>query len=73
MHRSGDVLPPPADDYINSSISLTAKPVATNSSNVRMHTVGYNEFEIYVLIVLNVFIHCIYSFEELCYLFPAEY
>ncbi|XP_044473449.1 uncharacterized protein LOC123201912 isoform X3 [Mangifera indica] len=33
MHRSGDVLPPPADDYINSSISLTAKPVATNSSN----------------------------------------
>ncbi|KAJ0027789.1 hypothetical protein Pint_35564 [Pistacia integerrima] len=34
MHRrSGDVLPPPADDYINSSLTSTAKPIATNSSN----------------------------------------
>lgn len=35
MHRcAGNVLPPPADDYINSSITSTAKPVAKNSSNI---------------------------------------
>ncbi|KAH9735512.1 RNA binding (RRM/RBD/RNP motifs) family protein [Citrus sinensis] len=34
MHRrSGNALPPPADEYINSNITSTAKPIAKNSSN----------------------------------------
>ncbi|KAH9735501.1 RNA binding (RRM/RBD/RNP motifs) family protein [Citrus sinensis] len=35
MHRrSGNALPPPADEYINSNITSTAKPIAKNSSNI---------------------------------------
>jgi hypothetical protein len=34
--RSGNVLPPPADECSNSSISM-AKPVVKSLSNVRLH------------------------------------
>lgn len=35
MHRrSGNVLPPPADEYIHSNITSTAKPIANKSSNI---------------------------------------
>lgn len=36
QRRSGDVLPPPADDYCNNSSAVTVKPIVKASSNVRL-------------------------------------
>ena len=36
QRRSGDVLPPPADDYCNNSSVVTVKPIVKASSNVRL-------------------------------------